>query len=540
MMSRPGGGTDDEDPRPAEFARLQRRLTAVDAAEREGIGPRSIVVIPSRTLVRWHEPAAESRAFEERMLSALFELRDPSLRLIYVTSSAVDPAIIDYYLSLLPTAAGRSARRRLSLFALGDSSSRPLSEKLLERPALLGRIRRAISAPHLSHLVTYNAAHGERDLALALDLPLYGPDPIHAHLGTKSGSRELFALAGIPRPLGVEGIRTRADAIRAIADVRAIKPELAELMLKLNEGVSGEGNATITLAGLPSPGASDELARIDERLADLAPAVSSVSPEAFLAKLAMHGGIVEERITGRELRSPSVQFLVSPGAGVELLSTHDQILGGPSGHQYLGCRFPADPAYAPMIAALARRAAQHLAGIGVVGRFAVDFIVARADETRWEPFALELNLRIGGTTHPYQTLSQLVGGRYDAASASFITAGGQRRHYIASDYLEDERLRSLDPGCVLAVARRSGIRFDRRRRIGAVYHMLGPLNDLGRAGVTAIGDSPDQAAALYDHARAALIARAAECRHAAPVTSWTRRAGAGSRDRRQIAAASSG
>jgi PGM1 C-terminal domain len=510
MMSGACGGACAEEAQPAKLARLQQRLIMADAAARTGGEQRTIVVIPSRTLDRWHEPVPESQAFEERMLTALFELRDPSLRMIYVSSSAIEPAIIDYYLSLLPTRAGRSARRRLSLFALGDYSSRPLSAKLLERPRVLERIRAAISRPELSHLVTYNASRGERHLALALDLPLYGPDPRHDHLGTKSGSRELFAMSGVPHPLGVERITTREQAIRAIARLRAVKPSIAEVVLKLDDGVSGEGNATVDLGGLPEPGAPDEIARIDLRLARLVPAVPYVSPRAFLAKLAGCGGIVEERITGRELRSPSVQFLVSPTGVVELLSTHDQILGGKSGHQYQGCRFPADPAYAPMIAALARRAAYHLAKLGVIGRFAIDFVVARTDEARWEPFALELNLRTGGTTHPYQTLSRLVGGRYDSASASFITAGGQRRHYVASDYLEDERLRALDPDGALAIAQRSGIRFDRRKRVGTVFHMLGPLNELGRAGVTAISDTADRAAALYDHARAALIEEAAD------------------------------
>jgi hypothetical protein len=474
------------------------------------------VVVPSRTLDRWHEPVAESRAFEERMLTALFELRDPNLRIVYVTSWPIAPAIIDYHLSLLPPAAGRSARRRLSLVALGDCSSRPLSEKLLERPRLLERIRRSLPQPTLSQLLTYNVAQGERELALALDLRLYGPEPWHDHLGTKSGARELFALAGIPHPLGVGGVATRADAVDAVARLRAGKPGLAEVVLKLNDGVSGEGNAIVSLRGLPAPGEPEELTCIAARLNGLVTAVGSVSPEAFLAKLAGSGGVVEERITGRELRSPSVQFLISPAGVVELLSTHDQILGGRSGHQYRGCRFPADRAYAPAIATLARRAAQRLADIGVIGRFAIDFVVARTDETRWQPFAIELNLRVGGTTHPYQTLTQLVGGRYDPESASFITRTGQTRHYIASDYLGNHRLRALDADRAVAIARRSDLRFDRARRIGTVFHMLGPLSELGRAGVTAISDRADKAAALYEHAEATLIARAAAWRTRSP------------------------
>ena len=62
----------------------------------------------------------------------------------------------------------------------------------------------------------------------------------------------------------------------------------------------------------------------------------------YLSKLAERGGIVEELISGVEIRSPSVQLRVTPTGEVELLSTHDQVLGGPSGQSYLGCRFPAD------------------------------------------------------------------------------------------------------------------------------------------------------------------------------------------------------
>ena len=52
-----------------------------------------------------------------------------------------------------------------------------------------------------------------------------------------------------------------------------------------------------------------------------------------------------------ELLSPSVQLRVLPDRSVELLSTHDQLLGGASGQSYLGCIFPADPAYSRLISA---------------------------------------------------------------------------------------------------------------------------------------------------------------------------------------------
>ena len=75
---------------------------------------------------------------------------------------------------------------------------------------------------------------------------------------------------------------------------------------------------------------------------------AQVSFDEYAAKFRARGGIVEERVGvgAKEVRSPSVQLRITPLGKVELLSTHDQMLGGPSGQSYLGCIFPADPAYA--------------------------------------------------------------------------------------------------------------------------------------------------------------------------------------------------
>ena len=54
---------------------------------------------------------------------------------------------------------------------------------------------------------------------------------------------------------------------------------------------------------------------------------------------------------------------------------------------------------------------RHLAGLGVLGRFAVDFVVVQDESGAWTPYAIELNLRKGGTTHPFLTLQFLTDGR---------------------------------------------------------------------------------------------------------------------------------
>jgi hypothetical protein len=485
------------------FACLQERL-AISAGPACGQARRSVVVLPSRSVDRWHEPPAETRSYEERMLSALFDLQDPGLELTYVTSLPVAQRTVDYYISLLAPRFRPSARKRLRLISLGDAGQAPLSEKLLARPRVLEQIRETLDDPRVTYLLPYNVTVLERDIALALDIPLYGADPVHAWLGTKSGARTLFARAGVPHPLGVERITSVADATDAICALRGATPQLAEVIIKLDNAVSGEGNALLDLTGLPAPGTPAEHELINQRLARMAPEVEGVSPAAFLRKLAAQGGVVEERITARELRSPSVQLRITPTRAVELLSTHDQILDGPSGQRFAGCRFPADPGYAAAVSVLARRIAEQLAHLGVIGPLAVDFLVARERHERWRPFALELNLRMGGTTHPYQTLTRLTGGSYDPETATFTTRRGHARHYVALDHLETPRLQALGHTGLLARATRQDLRFDHKRGRGVVFHMLSSIELLATVGVTAIADSPASADDLCAHVRTVL------------------------------------
>ena len=66
-------------------------------------------------------------------------------------------------------------------------------------------------------------------------------------------------------------------------------------------------------------------------------------------------GIVEEMVDGERFTSPSVQVDILPDGEVEVLATHEQELGGDDGQVYVGCRFPADPAYAPDLAVHGRK-----------------------------------------------------------------------------------------------------------------------------------------------------------------------------------------
>lgn len=501
----------DDEARYARFQRLQDRMASVWDTMKADLADESVVIIPSVTLSRavvGSGSGSLTQAFEERFLFLLLLLRQPRLRMIYVTSTPIDPRIVEYYLALLPGVIPSHALARLTMVSVGDASPRPLSEKLLERPRLLARIAAMIPNRARCHLIPYNTTELERDLALILGIPMYGSDPRLARLGTKTGCRRLFGEVGVQYPLGAEDLHGLDDVVDAIHELLTARPTMRQVIVKLNEGVSGAGNALVVLDGIVDLPASERRQRIAERVQGMQLEAPDVPFEAYVAKLESDGGIVEERIMGEELLSPSVQLRALPDGTVELLSTHDQLLGGASGQSYLGCVFPADPVYSRLISEPAQAIGRRLAEEGVLGRFAVDFVVVRDAAGEWSAYAIELNLRKGGTTHPYLTLQFLTGGKYDPVSGRFLTPDGAEKHLVATDHLEGHELRALSVGDLFDVVARHCLHFDQSRQAGIVFHMISSITEHGRVGMTAVGDTPQHAREVYERAKNVLFEEA--------------------------------
>jgi hypothetical protein len=487
----------------AEFDQLQRKLVPLwKSIERFNQDPQTIVVVPSMSIDAINSGAV-MQAYEERFLFLLLLLRQPRARLVYVTSQRILPSIIDYYLGLLPGVIPSQARQRLFLISPLDGSVRPLSDKLLDRPRLIERIRSLIMDPDRAHLVPFNTTNREKELAQQLGIPMYGADPKFFPLGTKSGCRKIFMEENVPHPLGIENLGSKEELIEAIAQMRARKPTIKQVLAKLNEGVSGEGNAVIDLSGLPSPGDPKEKPMLEERLRAMQFELPRVTYDSYMKKLQERKGVVEERIIGEEIRSPSVQLRVTPLGVVELLSTHDQLLGGPSGQSYLGCAFPADVGYAALITQEAAKVGRRLAKEGVIGRFALDFVVVRSNG-KWEPYAIEINLRKGGTTHPFLTLQFLTDGTYNPDTGIFTAPNGQQKFFVASDHVESESYRTLTPDDLFDIVVRHDLHFDQTRQTGVVFHMMSALGELGRTGLTAVANSHEDAKDTYERAVAVL------------------------------------
>lgn len=440
-----------------------------------------------------------SSYYEERLLFALIRLRNPNARLIYVTSQPVHPDIVDYYLQLLDGVTVNHARQRLQMISVHDASSRPLTQKILERPRLLARLRGQIGDPARAYLTCYNSTVLERRLAVALGIPLNGVDPELLYYGTKSGSREIFKETGVGLPAGFENLSSESEVVDALLQLNAERPSISRAVVKLNEGFSGEGNGVFTYPQAERTGES-----IRKALRSLKWSSGQESFASFMRKFAEMGGIVEELVDAQEIRSPSVQMRIYPNGTSAIVSSHEQVLGGSTGQVYLGCRFPANDEYRSLLQDEANKIGAALSRKGVIGRFGIDFLVGRNAGGPWASHAIEINLRMGGTTPPFHALEFLTGGKLDAASGLFYMPDGKPKFYSATDNLKSPEYRGLLPEDLFQIISRHGLAYRHATETGSLFYMIGALSQFGKLGMTCIGDSPEEAQQLFERTVAVL------------------------------------
>jgi hypothetical protein len=473
-----------------EFTVLQRRLPAVWRASRPPGGSEHVrIVLPSYNLgaSALEHYAHRLPALEHRFLVEILQLaRVEGCTLVFVLCQEPDVEVVDYYLSLLPADTAARVRPRVHTVVVPDGSGRPIAAKLLDRPDLVEDIRRRVG-DRPCFIEPWNVTDDEVAVALRLQAPLNGTAPPLWPLGYKSAGRRLFAAAGVPTPPGREDVRTPSGVELAVAELRTDNPSLSAVVVKLDNSVAGDGNQVIALRDLDgSPSSADA---VSERVASM--------PSWYVDELRL-GAAVEAYMTGESWSSPSVQVEITPDRRAVVLATHEQLLGGANGQVYLGCRFPAHRDYASRLTRYGNRVGKALAAQGALGMLSVDFVATRGHGhgQHWHLYALEVNLRRGGTTPPIVVLSSLLPGSYDR-HGRWRLSDGSARYYCATDNLVDPRWVGLPPARVIAGIRAAGLAFDRRTGVGVVLHMLSGIAIDGRFGITAIGRSQVEAQQMF-------------------------------------------
>lgn len=264
----------------------------------------------------------------------------------------------------------------------------------------------------------------------------------------------------------------------------------------MNDGFSGEGNAIFCYDKIEN-GDSVEV-QIQQLLPEeLEIVASDLSYHQYITKFTSMGGIVEVFIDAPHKASPSVQCRINPLGKIDIISTHDQLMGGPDGQVFLGGTFPADKAYSVAVADLGKKISEAMKKRGVLGRFGVDFLSVE-ENGNWKHYAIEINLRKGGTTHPYIMLQFLTNGDYNSDTGKFILPDGNEKCYVFTDNLQDNRFKGLTPEDLMDIAMLNGLHYDNTKEEGVMFHLIGALSQYGKLGLVCIASTLERAKYFYD------------------------------------------
>lgn len=482
----------------------------------------SIIVIPSLSFSARELQIIDCvLSYEERVLFVLFALSNPATQLLIVTSTRLDEAVIRYHLSFLPKDQQENARYRVHFYSLDDSSTdRCLAEKLLSNPTAIDCIKNYCIEAKLtckatlpSSLMIWRATEHEEQLSAVLDLPYYSATHDQSWFGTKPGSRSVFRLLNIPCADGTYKEERDFDALcQSIWQVLGRNPKAQKGVVKLSDGFCGIGNVVLDLKmvqerlklleeyhhDFKSDSELDHLTKMAFQNATY----HHRTWEDYRDELAIMGGIFEIFIDiddddldpeyHQRCTSPSVQGVIDEHGCVTLLSTHEQLLD----HQmYLGCEFPCKPEYRLQLLDYGQRIGDFLACAGIRDRFGVDFMCVPKRHGTWEIWAVEINLRITGTTHPWMSLKLLTHGTIDSATGLFRTPAGKPKYYVSSDAVTVSNMKNqLHPADLCRLMNtRPDLHWNSEKESGVILHMLSRVCKTGTLSITAIGDSTEDA-----------------------------------------------
>lgn len=446
--------------------------------------------------------------YEERMLFFLFLLKYSRTKIIYTASQGFNTDLFRYYLSLISDSEEEIEEKlsRLTFIEVSGENDLPLARKILKNKSAINKIAKTISDPKKTFLRCYNPTEDERKLSLKLGVPLFGADQKFDFVGTKSGSRWSFKNSGANIISGYNDLKDFDALCLAMARMVKKSPDDRRLMVKRNYSSSGKGNCIFYVDKF----LSDD--KIDVKKIPVEDLASSIqkrfkkctvfqNPKAdfikYKKKFNESGGIVEKYIEGVIKYSPSTQVLITSSKKAKIVSTHEQILGGPDKQLYLGCIFPSFPTHRKLIIREGEKISSWLANKGIVGNFAIDYVVTyNKNGENPKVYPIEINLRKGGATHPFRLAYFLTGAKYNPKSG-LLQCGKKPIYYKAVDFIESEKYKGLKPMEIISLINDSTISFKKNTKKGALVYMPGMVEESGRFGAICIGQSYDDVERYY-------------------------------------------
>ncbi|MCL2924966.1 MAG: carboxylate-amine ligase [Trichodesmium sp. MAG_R04] len=496
------------------FEELQNKLRACwTEIEKTHFFGSDILVVPSITLdERDAKKVTGFHHLEERLLPpCLAWLKKPNVRLFYIMSQPLHPSILNYYAKTMLDVSSINECDNFICLSICDSSPKALTQKILERPRFIQELRQKLNLDR-AFMVSYNSTNMECSLSEQLGIPVVASSPNLSFLGTKAGSRQIFSDCQILHPPGSRLIYNISDLSESIACLWENSPGLKKVIIKLNEGFIGLGNAILSLKII----FDDDLAqishkvlvkKIEQNLHFLQFQAQNETWDTFKNRILESGAIVEEFLEGIDKQSPSFQGCIMPSGEVKILSTQEQVFMNPESQTFIGSHFPANIEYQKILCRLGLSIGKNLAEKGALDCFSVDFIAfKKLSDTNsyfWELNAIEINLRKGGTTHPILILQSLTNG-FMNEDTIFYSQSGKPKYYISSDNLKKDIYKGLLPNQLIDIIEYHHLNYDSHSEKGIVFYLMSSLSEFGRFGMMSIGNSMKEATDIYDKAIVAI------------------------------------
>lgn len=471
-----------------KFNSLER---AVDAYRSDL--PVTMVCLPSLTFDRKHLSTIRGVShYESRSLWEILNLKNKkNLKIIFVSTRRIDREIIAYYCGLAGITEDQ-LRDRLEIIALEDFDIElgdiSLVDALLTSKEAMNYIRKQVQGKR-AFLRPFMSTESESRLSRYLKLPIWAIDEELKYYLTKSGNHAIFRQAGVAHAKHIADIKTIDDLKLAILRLWEKLPSQRRFMFKFDNGVSGKGLGLMSVPmewnEFKQKNNEDQNEVLDHMIKTIDFRSGEFSQKEFLSYLAK-GSVLEEFFEGDLKFSPSGQALIFPNGDVQLISSHEQILDE-NGVTYLGSYFPANNAYRETVDSFTKKVAETLSLNGVVGPLSVDFLVVESNGD-YQVYAIEINIRQGGTTHPYQMASFLVNGHYCSKSGALVNEQGEKRVFRSHDNLLSTSKGKLAYLDFIDLIKNEGIHYCPRKKSGFVFHMLGCLTEYGKVGYTLLAN----------------------------------------------------
>ncbi|XP_050165475.1 IQ domain-containing protein H isoform X2 [Myiozetetes cayanensis] len=510
---------------------------------------RTIIHIPSLGYsqhIREHIP---DLAVQQNMqMGRLCDILDANVDVIYICPLALSEELLHYYSRLLGLqAAVRSGnpqaradlRARFRILTPEAIDSFPqhhtcLATQLKHSPRTVQMIQGLIRSRDA--YVVGGVPHAD-ELAVAdmLDVPLLGPGPQLAQLySTKSGTKRIFASAGVPTPPGEWDLHSREQVIGALSRLVVDNVEVQRWVLKMNDECGGNGTAYCDVIShlecshwlqkewqshgperwSKSQARELALVRISQELPGLlAQHVQPVNEkrfptwEKFLQTFLTQGGVIEAFPLSGTVTNLTVDLLIEPTGDISIVSSGDQLHAeGP--FRSSGTTIPQRSVDPALLNSLCWKIGAACRSKGLLGYLSVDFVAFTHPQTmEQQVWATDLDLCYSDQLALTQLVLFLTDGNLDCGSSPLEAPPGSQavksqriqregtkppalgspRCAVASTQLRHSNLAGTSYSLLLQSCKARGVGFDLQEKQGTVF-LLYEDQKRHRLGMITIGE----------------------------------------------------